>query len=201
MDLLTPGEVARRPGGRGRRLTRLCMIVGAVSVCLVLAVCILGTFSASEEGSGAKPRAEVRETGTASSASPITAVPNFSLAESIELNGAFNEQNLVSTSVNAMGVRATWQVEASVDDAAQTVLTHYQAEDVSLASADYVDLLGNVWGCVVASEAGWSEVVFVDGRGSDGDTSCQVTAVHLAPAAEGTGGQGETSGAQGDDAA
>lgn len=88
---------------------------------------------------------------------------------------------LVDAASNALGVRATWEVEAGVVECARDVLEEYEAADVALQHDGYIDLFGRVWGCTVWSDEGWSEVVVVDGRqaatgdGSGRDAPCLLT--------------------------
>lgn len=98
------------------------------------------------------------------------------------------EGQLVATAENDMGARARWEVLGSVPEVSARILTDYrEAGTFELAFDGYLDLFGAVWGCVVAFEGGWSEVVLVDGR-SESDTSeeeprevgtCAVTVVRL----------------------
>jgi len=67
--------------------------------------------------------------------------------------------------------------EGTVEQVACHLLTSYRdAGDCALAHADYLDLLGRVWCCVVVGD-GWSEVCTVWGS-SDGD-KCEVSVLHL----------------------
>ena len=95
---------------------------------------------------------------------------------------------VVSWDENALGVRATWFLEARLVDAASGVLDEYRdAGTYGLVQSGYLDLLGNVWGCAVTSQSGWVELVFVDARdggtyGSgteEGGVGCVLTVVRL----------------------
>ncbi len=95
---------------------------------------------------------------------------------------------LVETASGGLGVRATWEVGAGLEECAAAILGQYEGQGgVSLEHDGAVDLLGRVWGCVVASEEGWAELVLVDARASDeegqddgnGGTTCSVTLVRF----------------------
>ena len=67
--------------------------------------------------------------------------------------------------------------EGTVEQVACHLLTSYRDEgDCALAHADYLDLLGRVWCCVVVGD-GWSEVCTV--WGSAGGDKCEVSVLHL----------------------
>ena len=101
-----------------------------------------------------------------------------------------DDGRLVSTDENGMGARACWEVPGATTDVATDVLTFYRdAGGFDLAFDGYLDLFGQVWGCVVTVEEGWSELVIVDGRRSGGEPwdeqpqrSCSVVVARLGEA-------------------
>lgn len=92
-------------------------------------------------------------------------------------------------------MRASWEVEGDVDEVAEVVLEGYRdSGEVSLGHADYLDLFGRVWGCVVSSPQGWSEVAIADGRDAVDGKGCTLTVVRLGEVAvreAAAGGEGE----------
>lgn len=76
---------------------------------------------------------------------------------------------LVGYATGPLGVRATWSVASSLEDAAAAVLTGYESQDgVELHYSGYLDLLGNTWACLVAGPS-WVEVAVVEDGGAQGD--------------------------------
>ena len=62
-------------------------------------------------------------------------------------------------------------------EAAKDVLARYEAQgDCLLCEAGYLDLQGNVWGCVVQGD-GWVEVQVV--KSVDGGTGSELSVVHM----------------------
>lgn len=95
---------------------------------------------------------------------------------------------LESTARTGLGVRATWEVDVGLAEAAEGIVEFYRdAGGFTLAYDGYLDLMGCVWGCVVQSDDDWVEVAIVDERGLDGDAieegdglrSCSVTVVRF----------------------
>ncbi len=105
--------------------------------------------------------------------------------------------DLVSYDRAPLGVRATWEVPDDLPSLAQEALRQYEAQgDLVLHHADYLDLLGNVWACVVSGPS-WVELVVIQDEGGDGayagshsqDGPCLVSVMRLG---EGEMGEDET---------
>ena len=61
--------------------------------------------------------------------------------------------------------------ELAPADAAAELLEGYRAEGgCALVCADWLDLFGNTWGCVVSGD-GWTDLCLVSGVGDDGEAS------------------------------
>lgn len=128
--------------------------------------------------------------------------PDAAVAARVSVPGiCAGKGELAETLESSTGSRATWLVGAGLEEAAASVIEGYRARaGLSLEHDGYLDLLGQVWSCVVVSEEGWSEVALVDAReGSGGlggegagEGSCRVTVARIAgarTAAAGVGGQ------------
>ncbi len=134
------------------------------AVALDLPLCSLASSGDSEE----------QETPQAGSAAPtpdagaaVPVVVSGPLPTSFEVDGESGE--LVGYATGPLGVRATWSVASSLEDAAAAVLTGYESQgDVALHYSGYLDLLGNTWACLVAGPS-WVEVAVVEDGGAQGD--------------------------------
>lgn len=95
------------------------------------------------------------------------------LAPSADMQG-------ITNGIGQLGgaVGAKTSVEAGeVEQVATRLLCSYRdAGDCVLSSSGYLDLLGSVWGCVVAGD-GWVDVCVVSRMAEDG--SCQVSVLHM----------------------
>lgn len=135
-------------------------------------------FESAFDGTGAE-----RGEGSLDAGDVRGSLTSFAVCES---NGT-----LVGSKAGAMGVRATWEMQAGVTECAREVLVAYESDGLSLQYDGYIDLLGRVWGCAVWSEEGWAEIVLVDGR-QDGDDSegwtqgegCELTVARFGMASE-----------------
>lgn len=95
--------------------------------------------------------------------------------------------SLVSTAESPLGARARWRVPGTLESIARDITLSYQdAGSYELIHGDYLDLFGFFWGCLVTADAGWAELVFVDGRAPGNDwedeqeeQQCLVTIVRL----------------------
>jgi hypothetical protein len=87
---------------------------------------------------------------------------------------------LVSTSRNGSGSSATWRLSESLSDSAEQILAFYRDQGgFRLEKADFLDLFGQVWGCLVQSDKGWAEMVLIDRRDAEGEGECTVTVVRV----------------------
>ena len=180
-------EGARPPSGVLRAVVAGVVLALALGLACVLAgrCAAPGADVAGGDGSG-----EGRREGTPVAAEPARRA-DPAVIQGLTVPAACEGARLVETAGEGMGIRATWSVDASVDEAARSVLEGYErAEGVHLGRAEHIDLYGRVWSCVVSSASGWSETVLVDGRGSDDDTSCKVTVVRLTASSEEDGAYG-----------
>lgn len=89
----------------------------------------------------------------------------------------------VSTARNAFGARACWHVAGMLPDVASSILEDYEGGGFALHYAGYLDLFQRVWGCVITSSDGWSEVVLVDERTGYEQGECAVTVVRIGESA------------------
>lgn len=65
----------------------------------------------------------------------------------------------------------------TLEERAEEALDAYQREaDCALAYAGYLDLLGNVWSCVVVGH-GWSEICLVTGGGENDEPDVRVVRI------------------------
>jgi len=72
------------------------------------------------------------------------------------------------------GGTSSWHSDLSLTDQARGMLLAYQERgDCVLAHADYLDLMGRTWGCVVQGE-GWVEICLVQ-EASSGGSDVHVT--------------------------
>lgn len=87
---------------------------------------------------------------------------------------------------NALGIRVTWLVDGGLQETATSLVEELGGiEGSRLEYWGYLDLLGNVWGCVVAGGGLGVRLYVVDERESDdvwtgeerGEGPCTVTAV------------------------
>ncbi len=169
-------------------------VLAVVALCLAVRSCGgEGAVSADGTGSAAAPEdvsvEEVLE-AVVPPADESDAVRDGSAVgrDVTDLDVCARLGELVETASGGLGVRATWEVAAGLEECAADILGQYEAQgDVSLAYDGAVDLLGQVWGCVVAADEGWAELVLVDARGAseegredgNGGTSCSVTLVRF----------------------
>lgn len=106
-----------------------------------------------------------------------------------DLSVCREQGRLSSTRGTPLGTVATWEVSVPFEECAASIVSQYRdAGEVSLEHDGYIDLLGRVWGCVVAHpDDGWSEVVIVRDGGLNGwygeddgdDSTCTVVVVRL----------------------
>ena len=184
--------MAGEGGPRSPSGARRAVVAGVALACVLGLACVLAVRCAAPgagvAGDGAA--GESRKTDATGAAEPVRSA-DPAVIQGLTVPGACEGAHLVETAGSGMGVRATWSVGVSVDDAARSVLEGYERdEDMHLGRAEYIDLYGRVWSCVVSSSRGWSETVLVDGRGSDDDASCKVTVVRLAASSEQDGAYG-----------
>jgi hypothetical protein len=206
-------EAGRRRGFPGRRATLAKAVVALLVACAAVVVAPLTqiaglTFAPSSRGDNATP--DTARTDGESSAGPgedatLGAVagdasdggsPVGEVGEGEGLGevagrvttvseiGKGQGSTLLGVRENGMGVGATWSCPAPLDEVAQTTLSYYRDQGgFTLAASGYLDFLTHVWGCVVSSGQGWSELVTIDERGAGSDGGCLVTIVRV--------GQGE----------
>ena len=180
-------------GRAGLRHPHALLALGASAFALAaLAVCLL--ICLRPEGAADRPEgaAAVPSVGPDATGASIAARADPAVLGRVTVPAVCDGARLVETAGEGMGVRATWSLDASVEDVARSVLAGYEAmEGVHLGDAEYIDLYGCVWSCVVSSAQGWSETVLVDGRGSDEDaSSCQLTVMRLQASSEADGAFG-----------
>lgn len=106
--------------------------------------------------------------------------------------------DLVGGDENPLGRRWTWRVPGGLVEVAGQALLDLEEQGLGLRYAGYLDLLGNVWGCLVSGDA-WVQAIVVREEEGDGTQdaalgrggSSLVTVVRLgegevgAPAGEG----------------
>lgn len=80
------------------------------------------------------------------------------------------------------GVSAVWKVSAGLQQAGEAVLKHYRdAGGFELVHHGYLDLVQEVWGCLVLSEEGWAEAaVLSQAEEVEGDgPGCELTIARI----------------------
>ena len=178
------GEGGKR--GPSRMRTVAAVLLAVCFACLLQSPCCQVREEPLPE---AVPAAET--SGGEGTSAGRGSVPPVALPEDVAVTvprSCAERGSVVSWDENALGTRVTWSLEIDLVDAASGVLGEYRdAEAFSLVQSGYLDLLGNMWGCVVASESGWVELVLVDARdggthgngGEEGDVGCALTVVRL----------------------
>lgn len=145
---------------RGRRRAASVVLLG---LALLAAVLLAGhpSVSVTEGGEGLV----VGEPGSGSLDSGAS-----------EPTGSGSSENGAS-GISGSGVSPTSGYAETLEGRAEVVLTSYQgASDCVLAYAGYLDLLGDVWTCVVVGD-GWSEICLVSEGDDDGVASVRVVRI------------------------
>lgn len=163
-----------------------------VVACAAMAAAIFSGVSRCDRGEGSDP--VVRDTGQASQTDEIRSVDGGADArvpggEVSDLSVCRERGRLSSARSTPLGAVATWEVSVPFEECAASIVSQYRdVGEVSLEHDGYIDLLGRVWGCVVAHpDDGWSEVVIVRDGGLNGwygeddgnDPTCTVVVVRL----------------------
>lgn len=155
-------------------------VVAALLGCLLLGVLLLCVSSRAERGDGAAPSMEEPgpdEPGSPPRASRDTEDGADGRRDEQPPEGWTTEEPSDATGRDAArGAGAeTSLVEGPVDQAATALLASYRdAGSCALAQAGYLDLLGQVWGCVVRGD-GWVDVCVVSQTGDAGRSEVHVT--------------------------
>lgn len=90
-----------------------------------------------------------------------------------------------AASSGAQDVIVIWHEEAGLVDLAKRVLEPYEAVGAELVTAGYLDLAGNVWGAVVATDA-WVDVAVISCDEQDAISTARVSRLLPAVALQGS---------------
>lgn len=179
-------EARGESGACGSHVALAIATVGLAAAALTAGLALAGPMRGCSAGPGGEPAAgavgnaaEEDPAGTGQAAdfgrpagegAPL-APPDARVAERVTVPKVCKDKGaLAETLESATGSRATWEVDAGLEDAAASVIEGYRDEaGLTLEHDGYLDLLGHVWSCVVVSEEGWSEVALVDERGEADD--------------------------------
>lgn len=145
---------------------RPAVLAGAV---LVIALLLPGLHQCTSGPQGdavQEPQSQEAPSSAVDEGGEAPVVASGPMPTSFEVAGGQGE--LVGYAQGPLGVRATWSVASSLEQACAAVLAGYESQgDVELHYSGYLDLLGNTWACLVAGPA-WVEVAVVEDGGESG---------------------------------